>query len=146
MNSTETNTVVLRQLARRLQDKVEFMASVLAQYQKQERVDDRALAEQLGVSTEMLVRLALCKRPKSESSQFAEQLRQIASFTHMDPGRLAMLLRHIESLEQFSQLPDGRQAPVGSGLLAAARDRDESQADESHEPDKPDDETDDVAG
>ncbi len=146
MSNTETKTEALRLLARRLEGNADFMASALALYRKQDRMDDRALAEQLGTSEDMLLRLALCKRPQSESPQFADQVRQMAQYVRIEAGRLANLLREIESLEQFSQLPEARQAPLGSGLLAAARDRDESRADESQGSDQVDDGKDDVAG
>jgi hypothetical protein len=126
-------------LARRLRDNPNFMARVLAVYQEQERLGDDALAEHLHTTPATLARLAVCKRPDSSSPQFADQVRQISTYTNIDPAQLANIVRQVDSLEKLSELPrmnapeeaDAPQGWLQPGLLAAARDRSESTEDRS---------------
>lgn len=126
-------------LARRLRDNPNFMARVLAGYQEQERLGDDALAEHLHTTPTALARLALCKRPDSSSPQFADQVRQIATYTNIDAAQLANMVRQVDSLEKLSELPriyapeeaDALQGGLQPGLLAVARDRSESAEDRS---------------
>src|SRR5712692_9972448 len=113
-------------LAQRLAEHPDFMASVLRAYRQQENLSDEAFAAYLRTNTAMLVRLALCKRPKSNSPQFAQQVRQIAEYTQTDTAALAMIVRQVESLEALQTRPapeasanEQRVAPRRSGLLAA---------------------------
>jgi hypothetical protein len=130
----------LQGLARRLQDDPDFMAYVLVSYQEQERLSDDALAEYLSTTQAMLSRLALCRRPASNSPQFADEIRQIADYTNIDATHLANMVRQVSSLEKLAERPVGSrsQAEVASrkmqlqpGLLSAARDQDESEDDHS---------------
>lgn len=137
----------LAKLAHRLRDNPTFMASILATYQQQERLSDDALAAQLQTTPEMVVRLALCKRPDASSPQFADQVRQIATYTNGDAGQLAHLVRRVDSLLKLAQKPKPSQSEeitaqrkqLYHGLMAAARDRietneDDSASDEGAEP------------
>jgi hypothetical protein len=132
-------------LARRLKDDPGFMAYVLTVYQTQERLDDSALAERLGTSLEMLARLALCRRPDSEPAKFASQVRQIATYVGTDPALLANVARQVHSLDTLATRPILPQAekqkigwlPSDAGLLAAARDRDETEDEQSPPENKP---------
>ncbi|CAG0947699.1 hypothetical protein ANRL1_04441 [Anaerolineae bacterium] len=134
------STEQLIRLAHRLEANDCFIAWALATYRKQEKLNDRELSEQLGASDELLTRLALCKRPNSASPQFADQVRKIAEYSHVDVARLAMVLRQVESLHELSKRPrseatsvEPNLVPLRSGLLAAARDHDESEEPESPE-------------
>jgi hypothetical protein len=105
------------------------MAYVLATYQRQEDLTDEDLAGELNTLPDLVVRLALCKRPLSSSQNFAEQVRELAGYTLADAGRLAGILRQVDSLEGLSRWVDassGSREGEGEGLLAAARDRVES--------------------
>jgi hypothetical protein len=136
MNNRQPPSEATRQLenlARRLGDNPEYMSFVLATYVKQEKLTDEDLAARLDSTPAMIARLKLCKRPNSKSAQFSNHVRQIAAYTNTDVARLANILRQIDSLEQLSQQPkvagskaaDAEQMPLRSGLLAAARDREE---------------------
>jgi hypothetical protein len=126
-------------LAKRLRHDSAFMASVLATYQKQERLSDEALAAQLKSTPEMMVRLALCKRPEATSSRFADQVCQIAAYTNLDAAQLAHIIRQVDSLARLSEQPRAPQSEATRaktvrfypGLLAAARDRTEADEDDS---------------
>jgi len=126
-------------LAHRLRDNPSFMAYVLTVYQAQERLHDDALAERLGITLDMLSRLALCKRPAAESVGFADQVRQIAAYTNVNPMVVANVVRQVDSLEALakrpkasdSEKPGVRQLHPEAGLLAAARDRGETDDNQS---------------
>lgn len=128
----------LAELARRLRDNPTFMASILATYQRQERLSDDALAAQLQTTPEMVVRLALCKRPDASSPQFADQARQIATYTNTDAGQLAHIVRRVDSLMKLVQKPKASQSEevttqrkhLYHGLMAAARDRTKTSEDD----------------
>lgn len=139
----EESGAALSRLKGRLQNDPRFMTYVLAAYQQQESLDAAELARELGVSPGMLTRLALCKCPDPKSQRFAEQVREIADFTLTDEAQLANVLRQVDNLEKLarreaaSAFPETelQTAPPFSGLLAAARDRDDDEeAEERREP------------
>ncbi len=124
----------LANFARRLRSDARYMSYVLAAYQKQENLMDEDLVRELGTLPALVVRLALCKRPVSSSSRFAEEVREIADYTLTDETQLAGILRQVDVLENLAErsailaTPEVEQSqgyPL-TGLLTAARDRDES--------------------
>ena len=127
---------VLVQLARSLRHDPRFMSHALATHFRQDELDVVPLVEELGISHDLLIRLALCRRPDSTSEEFANQVREIADYTLTDEVQLASLLRQVDALEKFAQLegssPDvafeTRSLPI-MGVLAAARDRGEDDGD-----------------
>jgi hypothetical protein len=130
MNETPIpGTNQLKLLAAKLKDNHGFMAWILSTYQQKEYIDDDHLMAQLKTNPEMFVRLALCKCPDSNSSIFASQVREIATYTNIDPEILANVIRQVESLDIFLRLPNrGEQSTkvarnIPSGFLAAARDK-----------------------
>jgi hypothetical protein len=135
----------LRALAGRLSSDPRYMAYALAAYRRQEGLSEGELAGALGTTPELLVRLALCLRPDADSPLFAEQLGELADFTLTVEAQLAHILRQVDSLEALASLPAAapeaggrREAPAASsltGLLAAARDREE-EAEESADEDR----------
>ena len=139
--STRPETETARHLARlagRLRTDPAYMAATLHVYQEQERLDDAALARSLHLHIGQLPRLGLCKRPSPGSKGFAEEVRQIASYTGADLVALAQIIRNVDSTEQMKNLPSTTRTkaqekalPSTSGLLAAARDSD---AVDSNEP------------
>jgi hypothetical protein len=128
-------------LVRRLQANPRFMAYALTVYQEQEGFEEEELAQALGIMPEILSRLALCKRPDERSPEFAAQVREIADYTLADEAQLANLLRQISGLEKLAQR--GREPaaadespgaePLMTGLLAVARDRDETERDQAEQ-------------
>jgi len=128
----------LAQLAERLEGNPDFMAYVLAAYRRQEGLSEDELAAELSVLPALVIRLALCKRPNEASPGFAERVRRMSDFTLIDEAKLANILRQVRVLDGLSGRPVGREEIRGplEGLLAAARDRHES------EPEKPRNEND----
>ncbi len=122
----------MRNMAERLSANPSYMAWILTAYKKQERASDAKLLEALNTTTNMLYRLALCRRPSSQEVGFADGLRQLATYTSIDPLLLASLIRQVESLESLGAMPNkiepavnNQRASASAGVLAAARDRDE---------------------
>jgi hypothetical protein len=100
MNTDEQSIQLLTALARRLRDDPRYMAHVLAVYQQAERLDDAALANSLGAAPEMLLRLALCRRPEAHAPDFAGQVRTLADYTLLDETQLARVIRRVDELHQ----------------------------------------------
>ena len=113
-------------MARKLQDNPSYMAWIIFKFQKQEKLSMLNLVNILGANEESLAKLALCKRPDSNSSEFGKQIRQISEHTSIDPLILARLIRQSESVTALggnrSVNPElkARASQLG---LAAARDR-----------------------
>lgn len=128
----------LAELAGRLETNARFMAYVLAEYRKHEDLTLQELVEELGAGPAMLVRLALCGRPDTGSTKFSDQVRELADYTLTDEVQLAQILREVEVLEKLSQRTnvddssksEDTSSGAFSGLLAAARDRRETEKDE----------------
>lgn len=133
----------MQNLAERLSANPDYMASVLTAYKKLEHISDARLLEILDTTPDKLCRLALCKRPNSQEARFSDDVRQLALYTSIDPLRLAVLIRQVESLVTFAAMPK-RIEPLASnqgvsksaGVLTAARDRSEE-----YEPASPSQET-----
>lgn len=117
----------LSMLAHRLSNDPSYIAWVLRSFQNQERMSDQQLEERLRISPRMLTRLALCKRPDSNSPDFGQQITKISRYVAIDPTDLAKMIRQVESLEALRNIPDKtvkeNLTSFKSGLLAAARDR-----------------------
>lgn len=149
-DSTSDTLYHLERLARKLRANPDYMASVLAVYQQHEQLSEAALAHRLSIDSTQLTRLALCKRPNTQSVNFPEQIHQIAIYVGAGEIALAQIIRLVESLQVFSSLAAGEKPVTStatpesmmSGLLSAARDR---QEDDSKEPQQ-DDETEDEDG
>ena len=124
----------LRLLVAKLKENPDFLAWVLSTYQKREHIDDERLIAHLKTTPEMLVRLALCKRPNPNSSAFASQIRKISTYTNTDPSDLANIIRQVDALEFLSKIPNRestqRIGRLATGLLTAARDKLDVEEDE----------------
>jgi hypothetical protein len=116
----------IQNMARILQDNPSYMAWIISKFQKQEKLSTLNLVNLLGANAESLAKLALCKRPDSNSSEFSKQIRQISEHTSIDPLILARLIRQSESVTALagkrSANPELKTSASQLGL-AAARDR-----------------------
>jgi hypothetical protein len=122
----------LAALAERASQAPEFFAAVLAAFQRQENLTREGILKRLQTTPELLARLALCRRPKSDSASFCEDIRKIADFTDIDPVALVAMVRQVDALEALSAqgkivclnaAGNGKPTDIQSRLLAAARDR-----------------------
>lgn len=116
MNNDEQSIQLLTALAQRLRSDPEFMAHTLARYQQQQGLDESALAAELGALPEMVLRLALCRRPAPDAPDFAGQVRALADFTLLDEARLTRVIRRVDQWAE-AEVPRGFRAK----WLAAAR-------------------------
>ncbi|HST21063.1 MAG TPA: hypothetical protein VLR90_08100 [Blastocatellia bacterium] len=103
MNDGSNNNELLAALAERLKDNPRFMAYALAVYKKTKNIDDLALCQRLGTMPEMIVRLALCKRPQRLSFDFADQVRELSDFTLIDEVALNRIIEHADRLSEQAQ-------------------------------------------
>lgn len=106
-------------LARRVGHDPHFLASALAAYARSERLDERGLAAALGCAAETLAPLRLCRRPRPEPPAFRDDVARIAARFGVDPAALAQVVRRADALDAL------RRGVADTGLLAAARDRDD---------------------
>lgn len=124
-------TKLLLALSRRLQGDPKFMAHVLAAYSEQEGISEDELSRELDAVPELLIRLALCKRPDADSEDFAEQVQRLSDYTLIDEDLLTHVIRQVDSLAALAEYPGTAEPEVGTetpgnlglGVLAAARDR-----------------------
>jgi hypothetical protein len=136
---------LMERLAQKLSSDANYLANILFTYRQEERISEAALAQRLSLEPTQLIRLALCKRPQTQSTSFAAQIRQIAAFTGANETVLAQIVRHVEVLQAFDSLPPlERDSVLGkapasslSGVLAAARDHTEPEDDAPIEEEEP---------
>ena len=112
------------------------MSHVLSTYRRQEKLGDEDLAHELGAAPEMVARLALCKRPASDSPTFASEVEALSDYALVDETVLAHVIRQVDSLTALARLRTSSTQEVDgtspfnplAGLLAAARDREDEEA------------------
>src|SRR5438874_873231 len=88
----------LAALAANLADNSAFMSSVLEKYINIEGTDLARLQDSLGLSPALYTRLALCKRPRKDSENFARDVETIADFVLLDVIELARIIRIVDSV------------------------------------------------
>jgi len=117
------DTRMLAYAANRAKAHPHYLGWVLARYSKLENMPESDLAKTLGTTSHDLVRLSLCLRPRADS--FAEDIEHISAKFNLTAGRLAQVVRFVESMEAMAS-PDTSPVLAESGLLMAARARKQS--------------------
>jgi hypothetical protein len=126
----DNDLVELRAAAARLESDSLFMASTLAHYRTELRLNDQQLAKALGCNVEALTSLALCRTPRVEDEKlFLSDVQAIAKYAGCDWTELAKVIRIAQSLGTLKRFTGAR----ADQLLKAARDRHGDHED----PDKP---------
>jgi hypothetical protein len=110
----------LARLAQRVQSDPFFLAAPLARYAESQRLDDAALAARLGCDEDTLTHLRLCRNPDLMPPHFWNDVERIADRFHLDPDRLAEIVRFGQALLQARPAADAPTVP-GTGYLMAAR-------------------------
>ena|SRR5438067_1780458 len=124
---------VLGLLAEELENDAEFIAWALSRFRRQEQLRNlHELAERFGITPAQLVRLALCKRPPANATDFASRVQSIAAFASVDPMTLGNLLRQVELFHDWPE-ESVETATLSDSFLAAARDRVEESAPRNRE-------------
>jgi hypothetical protein len=100
MSASKPALEMFKPLAQKLASNPDFMAFVLAIYQKQEGLDEEGFANRLGTLPEMIVRLALCKRPYANSRDFDDRISELSDFTLIDEATLAEVLYRVDALAE----------------------------------------------
>ncbi|MGI8913621.1 MAG: hypothetical protein ACR2JY_07530 [Chloroflexota bacterium] len=101
-----------------------YMAGLLAAYQEMQGMDERQLAAELGCTLERLPLLGLCREPRREQGRFAADVREIAGYAGANVGRLAQLVRTVDTTRALGR----RRSDASDGYLAAARDAGDMQS------------------
>lgn len=118
--------------ARRASQQPFFLASVFQSYQTFNHISDTALAELLGCKEYDLPRLALCRRPAAHTATFAGDVDHLAMRFQINAEQLAAIIRQIDALEAIRGHLSVREQP--SGMLRAARDRDQPENSDEEQP------------
>src|SRR4029078_12126889 len=92
VNGTKKKNDLLAALAERLRGDRQFMAHVLSDYQQRMGLDDEALAGELGAPPEMVVSLAICKRPDVLQASFENDLRDLSDYPQADEQVLSRVI------------------------------------------------------
>jgi hypothetical protein len=100
-----------------------YLGWVLARYSTLENIAQPDLAKILGTTSHDLARLSLCLRPRADC--LAEDVEHISATFNLDAGRLAQIVRLVESIDAMA-IPDTNTVSAESGLLIAARARKQS--------------------
>src|SRR5262249_60538398 len=108
------DTRMLAYAANRAKAHPHYLGWVLAQYSKLENIAEPDLAKILGTTSHDLARLSLCLRPRANC--FAEDVEHISATFNLDAGRLAQVVRFVESMEAMAS-PDASTVSAESGLL-----------------------------
>jgi hypothetical protein len=128
-NELEARTLrQFRLMATKLQNDPTTMAWIISKYQKQEKLSSIDLSRNLKTTEDGLAKLALCKRPDTDSDDFGNQVAQIAGYTKIDVTLLTNLIRQVESVIVFSEKHNATGASIQNSVqlgFSAARDKSE---------------------
>lgn len=116
----DSDQIELQALVARLEGDPFFMASVLAEYRSQMRLNIQQLAGNLRCTGEALTNLALCRTPRlDDPKSYLADIQEIAKYAGCDWRELAKVVRTAQSLatlKRFGGMPEHQ-------LLRAARDK-----------------------
>ena len=115
---------ILRWAAKRAADEDFLLGYDLQEYRELHEATEDDVASVLDCSSDALICLSLCRRPDLSAQSFRADVEQIAAHCRVNAQKLAALLREVDSLRTFRQVPLPPPATFAKpGLLAAARDR-----------------------
>jgi hypothetical protein len=125
---------VFARAASRTQAHPQYLGWVLGRYKELENQSEHDLMKALGVSSQDLLRLYLCLRPRTD--HFAEDITQISAKFNVDAMALANIVRLVEAVEVIgsAQTPA---SPPEAGFLMAARTRRKSRPRQEKQPHGP---------
>ena len=106
----------LDEMAERSRHEPFFFGWLLEQYAVAERLDDAALAAELGCNVAELRGLRLCRAPRDDQAGMREDIRRVAEVLGLNEGKLVRVVRRAKVMAMFQNK---------GGSLMAARDRDE---------------------
>lgn len=109
-----------------LADDREFMAFYLEKFQEIENISQQDICLQLNCSSEEYYKLALCKAPEADSSEFISRLNNIGQHTGISVFGLSSMIKRVNSILSLS-------GQSHKNYLMAARDKTKKQDDNSKE-------------
>jgi len=124
MESNETFSL-LQHAARKAAQYHFFLSEYLTEFSIINQMAEDELAQFLNCSPAILPKLALCRRPDSDSPKFRLEVERIATAFEIQPDRLARLIREVDILKAIADIRTKRQE-LPDGLLAVARDDEDS--------------------
>ena len=124
---SKSNLFLLQHAARRAVHDCFFFSESLVEFRNVRGMAEDQLAEFLGCSPSVLLKLALCRRPDPESPKFRSDMERIASVFKIRPERLVQLVREVDTMKALTKVSQAKQG-VPEGLLATARDVDEDES------------------
>lgn len=104
-----------------------FLAGVLGEYRRMNRMSSEDFARFLGCSPEDVVRLALCRRPIAHSPTFLSDVDHLARRFAFPGERLIQIIREVDAVRALRDHFDTVQEKQ---LLIAARNREDDTSDE----------------
>src|SRR5690606_13065302 len=111
-----TDPNLLRRMAQRLTTEPEYMAYLIERATQSGETAWGVVARRLGISEDAVVKLALCRRPRTD--QMLSDLQDIAEYVGVNRAHLLRFVREVEALEAFR-----RQDSDSATWLIAARDK-----------------------
>lgn len=106
----------LLRLALEAEDDPFFLASLLAEFARDENMSDEALAAHLGCPRDQLPKLKLCRPPREEAADFRDDIDQFARAFGLDRDRFADAVLRGRVIQRLRQ--------PNTYLMMAARDHD----------------------
>jgi hypothetical protein len=138
MESNKSSPLLRYAAKKAAQDRF-FFSKYLMEFRIAHGMAEDELAQFLGCSPGILPKLSLCRRPDPETPRFRSDVERIAIAFDIQPRRLAQLIREVDTLKALAKASPMRQE-VPEGLLATARDAEDSESDHGDTANSPEDE------
>ncbi len=103
-----------------------YQAHSLMAYLQSKGLEWADLAKELKCDEERILKLALCRRIDTQSSNFSETLQTVANYAGIDAFILANMLKKTALSAVFSAEKDARILPLNKTYLAAAREKNDT--------------------
>lgn len=116
-----TKLNLLKSATARFENNPEYMAYILKKYCEFERISESELLSEFNCSADDYYKLALCKYPPVDTTDFSQRLKVISEYTHIKTDDLNMLIKHVNTVLIF--------IGASANTLMAARDREKKKDD-----------------
>ena len=134
--SEKTPIDLLKHAAKRASTHPFFFAGYLDRFRLHRGMQEDDLADFLGCSVELLPKIALCRQPDPEDSNFHSDVHKIADAFGVHVDRLVQLIREVDSLKAIGGAASFLEQITLQGLMMAARDRDTEEPDQEEPEDR----------
>lgn len=78
-----------------LENDQEFMAHTLKKYRDFEQISEPAMLDFLSCTMNDYYKLALCRIPDTDKSDYLSRMNAISEYTNIEPGKLLRLIKHV---------------------------------------------------